>query len=141
MAGAYHAYVARIGRELWWMVLAERDPGGGLSDNLAKFVQQLNAGLKPGLGGKLIGKIGDAVIRAGTSGQVNLETMAAAIGKELVKMKAEKWAKDDLFPPKLLKVTIPKPDFSWPNGSSLAQKVIFDGLQGKYVVTYSWRLM
>jgi len=128
-----------------WIVLAETDPGGGINGNLDTFVSRINQGLKPFKKQTLLDDAKSATSKAGvstvTEGSPTLERMAAEVGKEFLKMQAEKWAKDDVFPPALVKLQIPRPDFKFAKGAtSPRQHVVLEGLEGKYVVSYSWRI-
>lgn len=128
-----------------WIVLAETDPGGGFNKQLDTFVSRINQGLKPFKKQSLLDDAKSAATKGGantvTGGEPTLQRMAAEVGKEFLKMQAEKWAKDDVFPPAAVKLRIPKPDFKFAKGAAGPREfVILEGLQGKYVVGYSWRI-
>jgi hypothetical protein len=126
------------------LVLAELDPGKGFEKQLAKIAA---TGDKAAID-KLKSTFGltrDAVIKQAQSGKVEpIEAHLADIGQEILKVKAEEWWADDLFPPVRKQFTVPRQDFKFKNGSleSPHETQIFTGkrIKGKYAVTYSWRL-
>jgi hypothetical protein len=126
------------------LVLAELDPGKGFEKQLGKIAA---AGNKAAID-KLKSTFGltrDAVLKQAQSGKVQpLEAHLADIGEEILKVKAEEWWADDLFPPVQKQFTVPRQDFRFKNGKleSPQQTQIFTGqrIMGKYSVTYSWRL-
>jgi len=124
------------------LVLAENDPGNGLNAQIDNFVKQGSAAALAKA--KSIGAMTlDAVPTVVASGNVTLETFAAEVAKKVLTAKATVWFKDDVFPPSLQGLRIDKKDFTWTKGKmeSPRQKVVFKGLQGKYHVIYSWKLI
>jgi len=126
------------------LVLAELDPGKGFENQLGKIMA---AGNKAALD-KLKNTFGltrDAVLKQAQSGKVQpIEAHLADIGQEILKVKAEEWWADDLFPPIHKQFTVPREDFRFKNGKleSPRETQIFTGqrIMGKYSVVYSWRL-
>jgi hypothetical protein len=126
------------------LVLAELDPGRGFEQQLAKIAA---AGDRAAID-KLKSTFGltrDAVIKQAQSGKVQpIEAHLADIGQEILKVKAEEWWADDLFPPILKHFTMRNAEFRFKDGKleSPQETQIFTGqrIMGKYAVTYSWRL-
>lgn len=123
-------------------VLAEKDPGGGLTDQLGKFAQQGSAAAlakAKSLGATTL----EAAARATVVGGGTVEGWAASVAREVLKVEVAKWFKDDVFPPKLESLRVTKKDFIWPGGKTESPRktVIFKGNQGKYHVVYSWKLI
>jgi len=123
-------------------VLAEKDPGGGLSTQLNKFAQQGN---KAALAkAKSLGAASlEAALKAAVAGGGTVEGWAASVAKEVLQVEATKWFKDDVFPPSLQSLRVTRKGFTWSDGriESAKKTVIFRGNQGKYHVVYSWKLI
>jgi hypothetical protein len=127
------------------LVLAELDPGKGLDKQLEKIAA---AGSKAGMdkAKSLLGVGFDAAVKEAQSGQPKtIEAYAAQIGSEMLKVKAEEWFQDDLFPPLNVRVRVKGPDFRFDNGKteSARETLVFTGgrIQGKYTITYSWKVI
>jgi hypothetical protein len=126
------------------LVLAELDPGKGLEKQLAKIAAAGDKAARDKLKSSF-GLTRDAAIKQAQSGKVQpLEAHLADIGQEILKVKAEEWWADDLFPPMHQQLTVSRPEFRFKNGTLESPKhtLTFTGkrIMGKYVVTYSWRL-
>jgi hypothetical protein len=124
------------------LVLAEKDKGGGLDAQLDKFARQgKDAALATAksLGATALDKLPEVV----ASGNVTWETVAAAIGKELLTVEARKIWRDDVFQPKLETLRVDTKDFRFPHGKLAGPqtKVVFRGHEGVCQVVYSWKLI
>jgi hypothetical protein len=127
------------------LVLAELDPGHGFNAQLEKIAA---AGSKAGMAkAKSLVSVGfDAAVRQAESGEPKpIQVYAAEIGKEILKVKSTEWWEDDLFPPLHRQIRVNAPDHLLQKGKleTPRETLIFTGgrIQGKYAVTYSWKLI
>lgn len=123
-------------------VLAEKDPGGGLSAQLDGFVKQGNKAAlakAKSLGATTL----EAAAKSALAGGVTIETWTAGVAKEVLKTEALKWFKDDVFPPQLQTLRVTRNDFTWANGKveSPRKTLTFKANQGKYHIIFSWKLI
>jgi hypothetical protein len=138
-----------------FLILAERDKGGGMGEYIDALVQ--NGGAIAKSTKKRDGTINmasdvakEAAIKAAASGRVSPEGFLAAVGevigeKAMAKGRelAERAWKDDIFPPNRVKIRIPSADFRFPNGAMVSdpETAVFKAFHGEYHVTYAWRLV
>ena len=111
------------------LVLAELDPGKGLEKQLAKIAAAGDRAARDKLK-STFGLTRDALIKQAQSGKVQpLEAHLADIGEEILKVKAEEWWADDLFPPMKKQLTVPREDFRFRHGKleSPHDTLIFTG--------------
>lgn len=118
------------------LVLAEKDPGGGLGDFLEKL--KTKAASKPA--GESAEK-GDVAVIAALLGKKAAEEIGKALLTEATAKMKGAW-KDDIFPPSLEALQIPGPSFRFPHGRTTSEReaVTFKKHNGNYRVVYSWDL-
>jgi hypothetical protein len=117
------------------LVLAEADMGG-LPDFLSSLLDKVKA--------KVQEELKKAGIKALQSGELVTAILAFAASWVLDRVWSligRIWG-DDVFPPQTVHIRIPSLTARWPGGKTDGPQrtVVFSGHNGKYTITYDWRL-